>query len=172
MFLLYFFEIMAKRQVVRMIQTYLFQIMLHTVLSSINKGPWWEIIPEGLRLIFTIVWFFVSLFVLAVVLYLAGLIVVGGKRTLFSDAFIISLLGTVLSTIFFLFIPYNLLALFLSVFVWLLLIKRLYKTRWLNAIAVGILAMIIFLALTLLLALVFEILFIFERLSPFIILMF
>ncbi len=162
---------MAKRPVVNMISTYLFQIILHAVLSSINRGPWWEIIPEGLRLIFTIVWFFVNLLVLAVVLYLAGLIIVGGKRALFSDAFIISLLGTVLSTIFFLFIPYNLLALFLSVFVWLLLIKRLYETGWLSAIAVGILAMIIFLAVTVLLALIFGILFILERFSPFIILM-
>ena len=162
---------MAKCQVVRMIQTYLFQIMLHAALSGINRGPWWETIPQELRLIFAIVWFFVNLLVLAVVLYLAGLIVVGVKRALFSDAFIISLLGTVLSTVFFLFIPYNLLALFLSVFAWLLLIKRLYETRWLNAIAVGILAMIIFLVVTILLALIFEILFIFERFSPFIILM-
>jgi hypothetical protein len=146
--------------------------MLHAVFSNINGGPWWEIIPEGLRLIFAIVWFFVNLFVLAVVLYLAGLIVVGGKRTRFSDAFIISLLGTVLSTIFFLFIPYNLLALFLSIFVWLLLIKRLYETRWLSAIAVGILAMVIFLAVTVLLALIFGILFILERLSLFMILIF
>ena len=154
-----------------MIQTYLFQIMLHAVFSNINGGAWWEIIPEGLRLIFAIVWFFVNLLVLAVVLYLAGLIVVGGKRALFSDAFIISILGTVLSTVFFLFIPYNLLALFLSVFVWLLLIKRLYETRWFNAIAIGILAMLIFLAVTVLLALIFGILFILERFSPFMILM-
>jgi hypothetical protein len=145
--------------------------MLHAVFSNINGGAWWEIIPEGLRLIFAIVWFFVNLLVLAVVLYLAGLIVVGGKRALFSDAFIISILGTVLSTVFFLFIPYNLLALFLSVFVWLLLIKRLYETRWFNAIAIGILAMLIFLAVTVLLALIFGILFILERFSPFMILM-
>jgi hypothetical protein len=148
-----------------------FQIMLQTVLSSINRGPWWDIIPDGLRIIFPIVWFFVSLLVLAVVLYLAGLIVVGGKRALFSDAFRISLLGTVLSTIFFLFIPYNLIALLLSIFVWLLLIKRLYETRWLRAIAVGILAIIIFLAVTILLALVFDILSIFESFLPFMILM-
>ncbi len=141
-----------------MMQTYLFQILLHAVFSSANAGSWLEDIPEGFRIIFPLLWFFVSLLVLAVVLYLAGLVVVGGKRALFSDAFIISLLGTVLSTIFFLFIPYSLIALLLSIFVWLLLIKRLYETRWLKAIAVGILAIIIFLMVTILLALIFGIL--------------
>jgi len=55
------------------------------------------------------------------------------------------------------FLPYRLLALILSIIVWLLLIKRLYETGWLGAIAVGILAMVIFLAVTVLLALFFGI---------------
>jgi len=141
-----------------MTKAYLIQVMLYAFLGEAGRGPWWETIPEGLRLIFSLALFFVNLLVLAVVLYLAGLIVVGKKRALISDAFIISLLGTVLSTIFFLFIPYNLIALLLSIFVWLLLIKRLYETRWLSAIAVGILAIIIFLVVTILLALLFGIL--------------
>jgi len=141
-----------------MVQTYLFQILLHAVFSSVNADSWWEKIPEGSRIIFPLVWFFVSLLVLAVVLYLAELVVVGARRALFSDAFLISLLGTVLSTVFFLFIPYSLIALLLSIFVWLLLIKRLYETRWLNAIAVGILAIIIYLVVIILLALIFGIL--------------
>jgi len=138
-----------------------------------REGPWWEIIPVELRLIFSLTLFFVNLFVLAVVLYLAGLVVVGGKRALLSDAFIISLLGTVLSTLFFMFIPYRLVALALSIIVWLLVIERLYETGWLGAIAVGILAIIIFLAVTILLALFFGILYvIFERFLFFIILTF
>jgi len=143
-----------------MIRTHLIQIMimLYAVLDEANRDPWWEAIPEGLRLIFSLALFFVNLLILAVVLYLAGLIVVGKKRALISDAFIISLLGTVLSAIFFLFIPYHLIALLLSIFVWLLLIKRFYETRWLSAIAVGILAIIIFLVVTILLALLFGIL--------------
>jgi hypothetical protein len=86
------------------------------------------------------------------------MIIVGKKRALLTDAFIISLLGTLLSTAFFMFIPYRLIALFLSIITWLLLIKRLYETGWIGAIGVGILAIIIFLAITLLLALVFGIL--------------
>jgi len=119
--------------------------------------PWRDLIPEELSLIFPLVVFFVTLVILAIVLYFAGLIVVGKKRALMSDAFIISLLGSVLSTVFFMFIP-SLLALALSLIVWLLLIKRLYETSWLKAIAVGILAIVIFLAVTVLLALIFGIL--------------
>lgn len=111
------------------------------------------------NLVFGIVLFFVELLVLAVVLHIAGRIVVGGKRALFSDAFIIALLGTILSGVFMVFIPYSLLALLLSVFVWLLLIKRLYETGWLGAIAVGILALIVFVVVLILLALLFGILY-------------
>jgi len=65
------------------------------------------------------------------------------------------------------FIPYRLIALVLCIFTWLLLIKRLYETGWLGAIAVGILAMIIFLAVTVLLALFFGILHIISKLLLF-----
>jgi hypothetical protein len=148
------------------------QIMVHLIFGAAGRGSWWEIIRPELRLIFSLALFFVNLVVLAVVLYLAGLVVVGGKRALLTDAFIISLLGTVLSTIFFLFIPYGLIALLLSIFTWLILIKRLYKTGWLGAIAVGILAVVIFLAVTILIALIFGILYIIiERFLSFTVLM-
>ncbi|MEM2393915.1 MAG: hypothetical protein QXG11_03730, partial [Candidatus Bathyarchaeia archaeon] len=106
---------------------------------------------------FGIVMFFVELLVLTIVLYLAGRIVVGGKRALFSDAFIIALLGSVLSALFVAFIPYSLIALLLSILVWLLLIKRLFETGWLGAIAVSILTIIIFIAVLVFIALIFGI---------------
>jgi len=123
----------------------------------VDNGPWGRI-PEGLRLIFPLVLFFVNLLVLSVVLYLAGLIVVGGRRARFLDAIKISFIGTILSTVFILFIPYGLIALVLSIFVWLLLIKSLYETGWLGAIAVGILAIIILIVVAIILALIFGIL--------------
>ncbi|MEM2547074.1 MAG: hypothetical protein QXM37_05545, partial [Candidatus Bathyarchaeia archaeon] len=49
-------------------------------------------------------------------------------------------------------------ALLISIFVWLLLIKRFYETGWLGALAVGILVVIIYLAILLLLALIFGLL--------------
>lgn len=150
----------------------LVRLMLLASLEMISRGdnPWWNIIREDFRLIFLLAVFFVSLLVLIIVIYLAGLIVVGRKRALLTDAFIISLLGTALSTVFFMFIPYRLIALFLGIITWLLLIKRLYETGWIGAIGVGILAIIIFLAVTVLLALAFGILsIVLERFLPFMI---
>jgi ABC-type Na+ efflux pump permease subunit len=151
--------------------------MLFTSLSLIvrREGSWWDNIlgelGRGLAIIFSLVLFFASLLVLTVVLYLAGLIVVGGKRARLTDALIISLLGTVLSTLFFLFIPYFLIAVILSIITWLLLIKSLYETGWLGSLAVGILAIVIYLAVIILLALVFGILVILiDRLLSFMVL--
>jgi uncharacterized membrane protein len=123
-------------------------------LSLASGGQLWKIVS----LAFSLTLFFANLLVLTVFLYLAGLIVVGKKRALLSDAFIISLLGTVLSTLFLMFIPYPLVLLFLCIFVWLLLIKRFYETGWLGATAVALLTVIIFLAITIILALLFGIL--------------
>ena len=109
-------------------------------------------------LAFSLTLFFINLLVLTALLYLAGLIVVGKKRALFSDAFIVSLLGTALSTLFLMFIPNPLVSLFLFIFVWLLLIKRFYETGWLGAIAVTILTVMAFLGVTIILALVFGLL--------------
>jgi hypothetical protein len=142
-----------------MVLTRLFPLMLFLTLSigAGSEGPWWGFIPEGLRIIFSLTLFLVNLFVLAAVLYVAGLIVVGAKRALLGEAFLISLLGTVLSTLFLVFISYRWVALALSVIVWLLLIKHLYETGWLGAIAVSILTVMIFLAIAVILALFFGI---------------
>jgi hypothetical protein len=134
----------------------LIQLILYAALLKANESRLEWVLRN---LVFGIVLFFVELLVLAVVLYIAGRIVVGGKRALFSDAFIIALLGTILSGAFVVFIPYSLLALLLSVFVWLILIKRLYETGWLGAIAVGILALIVFVVVLVLIALLFGILY-------------
>lgn len=159
-----------------MLLTDLLQAVLCLSLHLTSRKPWWQIIPEDIRPVFLLVLFFVDLLVLSFVLYLAGLIVVGKKRALWTDAFVISLLGTVLSTLFLMFVPYPLLPLVLSIVVWLLLIKRLYETGWLGSIAVGILAVVIYLAVAVILALLFgvlEVIFeLFERLFSAVILIF
>ena len=142
-----------------MMVAYLLRTFFLASFNMIANGGdrWWDLIPPEFRVIFPLIFFLVQLLVLTGVLYFAGLIVVGGKRARLMDAFLISFLGTVLSTVFVLFIPYLFIALILSVFVWLLLIKRFYETGWLGAIAVGLLAMIIFLVVAILLALAFGI---------------
>lgn len=139
---------------IEMMLTRLAQIAVSVSLKLAARGPLWEIVS----LAFSLSLFFINLLVLTIVLYLAGLVVVGKKRALLSDAFVISLLGTVLSTLFLMLIPYRLIMLFLFIFVWLLLVRRFYETGWLGAIAVAILMVIIFLAITIILALLFGIL--------------
>jgi hypothetical protein len=135
-----------------------FLLFVSSSITAKGEGSWWDLIRGDFRLIFSLTLFFVNLLVLTIVIYLAGLVVVGKKRSLLSDAFTISLIGTVLSTVFFMFIPYRLVALLLGIITWLILIKRLYATDWIRAIGVGILAMIIFLVVTIFLALFFGIL--------------
>jgi hypothetical protein len=138
-------------------------LLLIVGIAAQGEKSWWNLIRDDLRIIFSLGLFFLNLIILAVFLYFAGLVVIGKKRALLSDAFIISLIGTVLSTVFFMFLPYRLLALALSVILWLLLIKRVYGTKWPSAIAVGVLALIIFLAVTAILALFFGIIEVFRE---------
>jgi len=79
--------------------------------------------------------------------------VVGGRRALFSDAFLISLLGTIVGNICLLFFP-PVIGLILSLVVWLLLIRHYYETGWLGALAVAILAVIIFVVILFILGLI------------------
>jgi len=110
--------------------------------------------------------FIVNLIVLTIVLYVAGFIVVGKKRAQFLDALVIALLGTVISTFFIVFLP-NIpllkldgskitigagLGLILSFIGYLFLIRHYYETGWLGALAVAILAVIVFVVFTAILA--------------------
>jgi hypothetical protein len=86
--------------------------------------------------------FVLGLIILTIVFYIAGRIVVGKKRALFSDAFVISLLGTIVMNVCLNFFGL-LVGAILSLIVWLLLVKHYYETGWLGAIAVGIMAVIV-----------------------------
>ena len=103
-----------------------------------------------LPMMFALTAFIVNLIVMTGVFYVAGVIVVGKKRALLSDAFVISLLGTILGSICTLFIP--LIGVILSFIVWLLLIRHYYETGWLGALAVAILAVIIYIVVLFILA--------------------
>ncbi len=136
-----------------MMSTNVIQTVLYVSSNITASGSFWEIFS----LTFFLTLFFTKLLVLTFFLYLAGLVVVGKKRDLLSASFMISLFGTVLSTLFLMFIPSALLKLFLFIFVWLLLIKRFYETGWLGTTAVAILTVAISLAITIILGRVFQI---------------
>jgi len=89
-----------------------------------------------------LLYFIILLVVLTIIFYVAGRIVVGKKRALFSDAFLISLLGTVVLNVCIYFFRIEV-GLILSLIVWLLLIRHYYETGLLGSIAVGIIAMIV-----------------------------
>lgn len=130
--------------------------MLIPSLIDFMGGNWWLQIPGQTELLFTIISFIINLIVMTIVFYVAGVIVVGKRRALFSDAFVISLLGTVVGNICLLFFP-PIIGLILSLIVWLLLIKRYYETGWLGALAVAVLAVIIYVVVLVILALLFAI---------------
>jgi len=117
-------------------------------------------------LVLEIIRFIANLIVLTIVFYVAGIIVVGKKRALLGDAFIIALLGIVISTFFMALLPEIViftfdkhklafgpgLGLLFSFVAYLLLIRHYYETGWLGALAVAILAVVIFVVLAFVLA--------------------
>ena len=94
--------------------------------------------------------FIIGLIVLTIIFYIAGRVVVGGKKALFSDAFVISLLGTIVMNVC-LYFFHPLVGAILSLIVWLLLIRHYYETGWLGAIAVGLMAVIVSIVIAILL---------------------
>jgi len=118
-------------------------------------GNWWLQIGE-VELLSAVILFVINLIVMTIVFYVAGIIVVGKRRALFSDAFVISLLGTVVGNISMLFFP-PLIGLLLSLLIWLLLIRHYYETGWLGALAVAVLAVIIYVVVFIILAILLAI---------------
>jgi hypothetical protein len=119
--------------------------------------------------------FIVSLIILTIIFYIAGRVVVGGKKALFSDAFVISLLGTIVMNVCLTFFAnaffFGLsVGAILSLIVWLLLIKHYYETGWLGAIAVGLMAVIVSIIILILLILLGFSLLLLESFSLFLIL--
>ena len=122
---------------------------LNLIFGSVMQGP--RVEPW----LFQIIRFVVSLFVLTVVFYIAGIIVVGREQALFSDAFVIALLGVIARGIISFLLPlFPFIGLILSLLVWLVLIRHYYETGWLGAIAVGILAVIVEIVVMVILAII------------------
>ena len=110
----------------------------------------------GLAILVAIAVFLIQVLILSVVIYIAGLMVVGGRKATFGDAFKISLLGTVLGGLIYaaisFFVP--ILGLIVYILIWLALIKQYFETGWLNALAIGILAVIVWIALIIIVGLI------------------
>jgi len=123
-----------------------------------------QVLPQ---VILELMAFLVNLVVMTFVFYVAGLIVVGKKRALPVDAFVISLLGTIISHVFIVFFPTLVEAgllsrliegfgVIISLIGILFLIRYFYETGWLGSLAVAILATITLILLRIALALLLE----------------
>lgn len=127
--------------------------MISSLIANFIGKTLWPSQLGQTDLLFSFIVFIVNLIVLTVVFYVAGIVVVGKKKAKFSDAFVISLFGTLAGTILNLLIPQYGVGTILSLIIWLLLIRRYYETGWLGALAVAILAVIVMIALGFLLGL-------------------
>ena len=118
-----------------------------------------EAVGFGLAILVAIAVFFIQVLILSAVIYIAGLMVVGGRKATFGDAFKISLLGTVLGGLIYaaisFFVPF--IGLIIYILIWLALIKQYFETGWLNALAIGILAVIVWIALIIIVGLILAI---------------
>jgi hypothetical protein len=85
--------------------------------------------------------FIIYLLIIGFVLWLAGEIVVG-RRVTFGEALGIAAVGTFLVGAAFAFLP-GLIGLVVGLLLFLLLVKHYFKTGWLGAIGVGIMAIIV-----------------------------
>ncbi len=95
----------------------------------------------------------VNIIVLSPVLWLSGRALVGKTKAKFTDAILIVLIGTVIGAIFgSFFIGY--LAAIIQLLIWLFLVKYFFDCGWLKALAISILAIIIFVIIAAILALI------------------
>ena len=85
--------------------------------------------------------FIIYLLVVGFVLWLAGEIVVG-RRVTFGEALGVASVGTFLVGAIIVFLP-GLIGLLLGLLIFLLLVKHYFKTGWLGAIGVGIMAVVV-----------------------------
>src|SRR5204863_6555897 len=92
-------------------------------------------------LITFLILFIIYLLVIGFVLWLAGEIVVG-RRVTFGEALGIAGVGTFLVGATIAFLP-SLIGILLGLLVFLLLVKHYFKTGWLGALGVGIMAIVV-----------------------------
>ncbi len=85
----------------------------------------------------------VSTIIIAPVLWLSGRALVGKEKAKFTDAVWIVVLGTVIGALFgALFVGF--IAFIIQLLIWLALVKHFFDCGWLKALAISILAVIIF----------------------------
>jgi len=88
----------------------------------------------------------VNTIIVSPVLWLSGRVLVGKEKAKFTDAIWIVILGTVIGTFFGAFFT-GIIATIILLIMWLALVKYFFDCGWLKALAISILAVIIFVAI-------------------------
>lgn len=95
----------------------------------------------------------INTIVISPVLWLAGVVLVGSRKAKFTDAIWITVLGTVVATFFGAFFT-GIIAAIIQLILWLALVKHFFDCGWLRALAISILAVVIFAVIVTLLGLI------------------
>jgi len=95
----------------------------------------------------------VNVIILSPVLWLAGRAIAGKEKAKFTDAILTIVIGTVVGTLFGIFFS-GLIAALIQLILWLLIVKHFFDCGWLKALAISILAIIIFAAIAIILGLI------------------
>ena len=94
-----------------------------------------------------------STVILSPVLWMSGRIIVGKEKAKFTDAVFTIIVGTVVGTFFGAFFT-GIIAAIVQLILWLLIVKHFFDCGWLKALAISILAIIIFAVIAMILGLI------------------
>jgi CDP-diglyceride synthetase len=97
----------------------------------------------------------VSIIVIAPAIWIAGRLLVGKEKAKGTDAIWIVVLGVVISDIFHYFFGQGVIASIILLIILLGLVKHFFDTGWLKALAIAIVAVILFIVVAIIVAVVF-----------------
>lgn len=95
----------------------------------------------------------INIIIISPAMWLAGIALVGRRKAKFTDAIGITIIGTVVATFFGAFFT-GIIAAIIQLILWLALVKHFFDCGWLMALAISILAVIIFAVLAAILGIV------------------
>jgi hypothetical protein len=95
----------------------------------------------------------VNIVILTPVLWIAGRLLAGKAKAKFTDALWIVVLGTVIGAVFQYFFT-GLIASIIMLILWLALVKHFFDTGWLRALAIAIVAIVIWFIIIVIIALI------------------
>ena len=98
----------------------------------------------------------VNVIILSPVLWIAGRLLAGKDKAKFTDALWIVILGTIIGAVFQAFLEgiLGLLGSIIMLIIWLALVKHFFDTGWLKALAIAIVAIIIYIIIAAILVLI------------------